>query len=119
MNDHPTRYRVTCGQHDEPPDIASFPDRITLLIVSPQFSHDAGLAPVPYTGRKLMRKFPLPQDSNQRAFRIAGLKHDASDRAATAWDMSKYTDLKRLLLNKYRTENIETVFLSTIGTYMK
>jgi hypothetical protein len=61
VNGHPTRYRVTCGQHDEPPAIASFRDRIKLLIVAPQFPHDAGLASVPYTGRKLMRKFLSPR----------------------------------------------------------
>ncbi|KAJ4439516.1 hypothetical protein ANN_07640 [Periplaneta americana] len=79
------RYRVISTMIP-PAVIAGIRNRISLPIVAPQVHHDAGWAPVPYTGRNFMRKFLPHEDSNQRAFRNASPRQDALDHDATARD---------------------------------
>ncbi|KAJ4431819.1 hypothetical protein ANN_20424 [Periplaneta americana] len=79
------RYRVVSTMI--PPAVtADIRNRISLPIVAPQVHHDAGWAPVLYTGRNFMRKFPPHEDSNQGVFRNASPRRDALDHDATARD---------------------------------
>ncbi|KAJ4428178.1 hypothetical protein ANN_24193 [Periplaneta americana] len=74
--------------------IAGIRNQISLPIVAPQVHHDAGWAPVPYTGRNFMRKFLPPWGLGPACILYTSPRQDALDRDATARDIEKYTNKK-------------------------
>ena len=59
-HDHTASTGVTCNQHVSPAQY-SWASQPGFAIIAPQILHDAGLAPVPYTGQNCLRKFVSPR----------------------------------------------------------
>ena len=58
VDNHVASIEVTWGQHvGSSTIIAGLRNKNSLPIVAPQIAHNAGLAPVPYTGQNSPRKF--------------------------------------------------------------